>query len=144
MKNYPLLLIVFLSTLFSCKKADFRDDYVGTWQYKSLGSITLYQNGTSIGTVPVSEDGFMEIEKEGEKDFLIGGKVFVTNGNKITATPKTTNETQNGVNMVGTELFDGQFSPNLIVIEMNATGSWSNSNGASGNYAGATTLTLKR
>ncbi len=144
MKNYPLLLIVLLSTLFSCKKADFRDDYVGEWNYQNIGSITLYQNGASIGTAPVSDNGTFNVEKSGDKDFLIGGKLFVTNGNKLSSNPMATNETNNGVNMVGTMLSDGQFSIDLIVIENNITGSWSNTNGAAGNYAGATTLTLKR
>ncbi len=156
MKKYFLIAIIGLlfvgTTMTSCKKeeeepepvVDVRDQYVGTWQSKEIGSLTIYQNGSSVGTVPIDTSGSVEITKSGEKSLIIDGKLFVVNDNKLSSDPESVTETDNGVNMVGTATFSGQLGSNVITINSSITGSWSNSNGASGNYSGTTVRTLTK
>ncbi len=150
MKNIKLIisLLLFstLTVLTACQKdeADPRDQYLGTWQYTQTGSLTLYYAGESIGTAPLSDNGSTEITKSGENDLLIDGQLYTVNGNKLTANPESINMTDEGVNMVGTALFTGQLSSNLIVINSTITGSWSESGGTSGNFSGTVVITLTK
>lgn len=137
---------VLLIIISSCKKedTDVRDQYLGTWQYKQTGSLTLFQNGQSIGTIPIDENGTMDISKSGENDLLIGERIFTLNGNKLTSDPESITKTNNGVNIVGTAVYSGQLGSNIITINSTVTGSWSNSNGATGNLSGTEVYTLTR
>lgn len=155
MKKYFLISIIGLlfvgTTMTSCKKeeepapvVDVRDQYVGTWNYKEIGSLTIYQNGSSVGTVPIDESGSVEVTKSGEKGLMIDGKLFVVNDNKLSSDPESITETDNGVNLVGTATYTGQLGSSMITINSSITGTWSNSNGASGNYSGTSVRTLTK
>ena len=140
------LLFVSLSGLTGCKKNDIdpRDQYVGTWQYKEIGSLTLYYAGESIGTVPIDETGTANVSKSGENGLMIDGKLFTVNDNKLSSDPESVTETDNGVNIVGTATYSGQLGSNIITINSSITGTWSNSNGATGNFSGTTVRTLTK
>ncbi len=140
------LLFVFLTGLTSCKKNDVdpRDQYVGTWQYKEIGSLTLYYAGESIGTVPIDEKGMSNIIESGESNLIIDSKSFTVNGNKLSSEPESVTETDNGVNIVGTAIYSGQLGESIITINSSITGTWSNSNGATGNFSGTSIKTLTK
>ena len=156
MKKYFLIAIIGLlfvgTTMTSCKKeeeepaptVDVRDQYVGTWNYKEIGSITLYQAGSSIGTVPIDESGTADISKSGENGLMIDGKLFFVNGNNLSSDPESITETDNGVVIVGTATYSGKLSSNIITINSSITGTWSNSNGANGNLSGTSVNTLTK
>lgn len=144
------LLLIGMITLVSCKKVDQRDQYVGTWQYKLTGSTTIYQAGQIVGTAPADDNGNVSISKSGENDLYIqgglypNGQIFTITGNKISTGAYNVSETQNGVNMVGTEIDNGTLGANLIVIDGSITGTWNNSNNAYGNFSGSVTATLTK
>lgn len=144
------LLFIGMTTLMSCKKADKRDQYVGTWQYKLTGSTTFYQSGQVIGTAPADDNGTVSISKSGDNDlYIIGGlypngKNFTVNGDKISTGAYSVSGTENGVNIVGTEIDNGTLGSNLIVIDGSITGTWNNSNNANGNFSGSVTATLTK
>ena len=156
MKKYFLMAVIGLlfvgTTMTSCKKeeeepaptVDVRDQYVGTWNYKEIGSITLYQAGSSIGTVPIDESGAADISKSGENGLMIDGKLFFVNGNNLSSDPESITETDNGVVIVGTATYSGKLSSNIITINSSITGTWSNSNGANGNLSGTAVNTLTK
>ena len=156
MKKYFLITIIGLllvgTTMTSCEKeeeepapvVDVRDQYVGTWNSKEIGSLTLYSSGASIGTVPIDESGSVEVTKSGEKGLMIDGKLFVVNDNKLSSDPESITETDDGVNMVGTATYSGQLGSNMITINSSITGTWSHSSGTSGNFSGTTIRTLTK
>ena len=149
MKKLLLFIaVVTLGLATSCSKDDDnidpRDKYVGTWQSSTIGSLTLYQHGQSIGTVPIDETGTSNISKSGENSLNIGGIIFTVNGNSLTANPESITQTQDGVNIVGTVIYSGQLSPEIITINSDITGSWSNNQGASGNLSGTIIILLTK
>ncbi len=124
--------------------ADPRDKYVGTWQSKTLGSLTVYHNGEPTGTIPIDETGTTVISKSGENNLSIGGKIYTLNGNSLTTNPESFTLTQDGVNMVGTEIYSGQASSEIITINSDITGTWSHNNGNTGNFSGTVVITLTK
>lgn len=150
MKFFKLLItgVLFLSLagVTSCKKdnVDVRDQYVGTWQYKQTGSLTLFQNGQSIGTVPIDEKGTSYISKSGKSDLLIDQQVFSLNGTKLTSDPESITQTGSGVNMVGTAVYSGQLGSSILTINSSITGTWSNNNGGAGNFSGTIVQTMTK
>ncbi len=153
MKKYFLVSIVGVlligTTLMSCKKEDdpiidVRDQYLGTWDSKEVGSLTLYYNGSSIGTVPIDESRSVEITKSGEKGLIIDGKLFIVNDDRLSSDPESITVTENGVNIVGTATYSGQLGSNIITINSSITGTWSNSLGATGNLSGTSVRTLTK
>ncbi|RLD40200.1 MAG: hypothetical protein DRI86_15680 [Bacteroidetes bacterium] len=75
---------------------------------------------------------------------MIDGKLFVVNDNKLSSDPEIITETDNGVNMVGMVTYSGQLGSSMITINSSITGTWSNSNGATGNYSGTSVRTLTK
>lgn len=150
MKIFRLLLISFLLvnliSLTSCEKEEIdpRDEYVGTWNYSRSGSLTFYHNGQSIGTSPINENGTMSISKSGENDLIIGGQTFTVSGTHLSSDPQSITRTNDGVNIVGTSTDNGTLGSNIITINSSITGTWNNSNGASGNFSGSMTITLTK
>lgn len=153
MKNIRILLtglfIIGIAGITSCKKdnnttTDIRDQYVGTWQYQQTGNLTFYQNGQSIGTDPVNNNGSCQISESGDNDLIINSETFHVDGDKLTSDPQSITETENGVNIVGTETDEGQLGSNIITINSNITGTWNNTNGANGNFSGTMTETLTK
>lgn len=147
--NFIVVLLIMSVGLTSCSKDDDaihdnRDQYVGHWDYSQRGSLTLFYAGQSIGTVPIDENGTTNITKTGENGLKIGSKVFYLNGNRLTSDPDSFSETADGFNMVGTAVYSGTVSADIITINMEITGSWSNSQGASGNFSGTSVNTLTR
>jgi hypothetical protein len=151
LKILTLLLVgVSFFSLQSCSKddepqvaQDSRDQYVGTWSKISTGSLTLFQSGQSVGTVPINENGPVTISKSGSNSLIIDGKTYSVNGNNLTSPPTPVTENANGVVIVATENSNGTLGSNII-LNNNVTGTWNNSNGASGNLSGNYVTTLTR
>lgn len=151
LKFLTLLLVgVSFFSLQSCSKDDDpqvaqdpRDQYVGTWSKVSTGSLTLFQNGQSVGTVPINENGLITISKSGSNSLIIDGKTYTVSGSNLTSPPTPVTENANGVVIVATENSNGTLGSNII-LNNTATGTWNNSNGASGNLSGSYVTTLTR
>jgi hypothetical protein len=151
LKFLTLLLVgVSFFSLQSCSKDDDpqvaqdpRDQYVGTWSKVSTGSLTLFQNGQSVGTVPINENGPITISKSGSNSLIIDGKTYTVSGSNVTSPPTPVTENANGVVIIATENSNGTLGSNII-LNNTATGTWNNSNGASGNLSGSYVTTLTR
>lgn|SRR5690554_2640723 len=148
-KLFLFIAVVTLGFTTSCSSdddnnTDPRDKYVGTWQSKNIGSLTIYHNGESIGTAPIDETGTMVISKAGENNLNIEGKIFTLNGNSLTTSPESFTQTQDGVNMVGTAVYSGQTGSEIITINSDITGTWSHTNGNTGNFSGTAVWTLTK
>ena len=149
--KFLTLLLVSLSfiSLSSCSNddneaQDARDQYVGTWNSISSGSLTLFQNGQSIGTAPLNETNTVSISKSGSNALLINGTTYIVNGTNLSSDPQPLTETSNGFNIVGTTVSNGTLGSNIITLNGAVTGTWNNSNGASGNLSGSVISTLTR
>lgn len=149
--KFLTLLLVGLSfiSLSSCSNdeavnQDARDQYVGTWSYRSSGSLTLFQNGQSVGTVPINENKTVAISKSGSNALLIDGTSYIVNGNNLGSNPTPVTETSSGVNIVGTAVSNGTLGSNIITLNDAITGTWNATNGASGNLSGTVIITLSR
>ena len=148
--KFLTLLLVSLSfiTLSSCSTGDgiqdVRDQYVGTWNSISSGSVTLFQNGQSVGIVPINETNTVSISKSGSNALLINETTYIVNGTNLSSNPQPLTETSNGVNIVGTTVSNGTLGSNIITLNGAVTGTWNNSNGASGNLSGSVISTLTR
>ena len=151
LKFLTLLLVgVSFFSLQSCSKDDDpqvaqdpRDQYVGTWSKVSTGSLTLFQNGQSVGTVPINENGPITISKSGSNSLIIDGKTYTVNGSNLTSPPTPFTENANGVVIVATENSNGTLGSNII-FNNTVTGTWNSTNGASGNLSGSYVITLTR
>ena len=142
------LLLAFLS-LGSCSKddgavQDVRDQYVGTWNAVTTGSITLYQNGQSISTVPLNKSRTYAISKSGSNALLIDGKSYTVNGNNLSSTPTPVTESSNGLTIVATESSNGTLGSNIINFNETITGTWNATNGDSGNLSGNAVTVLTK
>jgi hypothetical protein len=148
--KFLTLLLVGLTfiSLSSCStddgNQDARDQYVGTWNSISSGSVTLFQNGQSVGTVPINETNTVSISKSGSNALLINETIYIVNGTNLSSNPQPLSETSNGVNIVGTTVSNGTLGSNIITLNGAVTGTWNNSNGASGNLSGSVISTLTR
>lgn len=149
--KFLTLLLVGLSfiALSSCSadedaKQDIRDQYVGTWRSTSTGSLTLFQNGQSIGTAPLNETNTVSISKSGSNALKINETIYTVNGNNLSSNPQPLTETSGGVNIVGTTVSSGTLGSNIITLNGAVTGTWNNSNGASGNLSGSVVTTLTK
>jgi hypothetical protein len=138
---------VFLS-LISCSKdednQDARDQYVGTWNSVTTGSLTLFQNGQSLGTFPINESSTVAISKSGSNTLVINGISYIVNGNNLStnATPMTSSS--DGVTTVTTQNSNGTLGSNIINFDGTVTGTWNNTNGASGNLSGNSITVLTK
>lgn len=150
MKFLTLLFVGLSFTTFtSCSKdevgnQDARDQYVGTWNSVTSGSLTLYQNGQSVGTVPINKTAAVTITKSGSNALIIDGTSYIVVGNNLTSNPTPVNENSNGVNIVGTGLSSGTISSNIISLNDAITGTWNTTAGASGNLSGTVITTLTK
>ena len=151
MKKYLLFLLISVFTigLTSCSDddepaADPRDQYVGTWNNNQVGSLTLFQNGTSVGTVAIDTSYTVLIKKSGNKNLIIDDKLFFVNDKNLSSDPESISQTFDGGNLVGTSTASGTLSNNIITIKISFTGTWSNTFGASGNFSGTEVATLRR
>lgn len=150
-KFLTLLLVgVSFFSLLSCSKdddtqvvQDVRDQYVGTWNFTSTGSLTLFQSGQSIGTVPINESGTLTVSKSGSNALLIDGKTYIVNGNNLTSTPTPITDNSNGFAIIATENSNGTLGTNII-FNNTINGTWNNTSGASGNLSGSYVTTLTR
>ena len=149
--KFLTLMLVGLSfiTLSSCSKdeivnQDARDQYVGNWSSTSSGSLTLYQNGQSVGTVPINKTAAVTITKSGSNALLIDGTSYIVNGNNLSSNPAPVNQNSNGVNIVGTSVSNGTLGSNIIILNDAITGTWNATTGASGNLSGTVITTLTK
>jgi hypothetical protein len=152
MKKIKFLTLVLVgltfSSLMSCSNdddsvQDSRDQYVGTWNSTTTGSLTLFQNGQSIGTAPLNDSNTISISKSGSNALIIDGRTFTVNGNSLTSTPMPATQTSDGITVVLTVISSGTLGSNIINLNDTITGTWNASTGDSGNLSGnaATTLT---
>ena len=148
--KFLTLLLVSLSliSLSSCStddgSQDIRDQYVGTWSSVSSGSLTLFQNGQSIGTVPINETNTVSISKSGSNALIIDGKNYIVNGTNLSSNPTPVTQTSSGINIVGTEVSYGTLGSSIISLNNAITGTWNETSGASGNLSGSVITTLTR
>ena len=148
--KFLTLLLVSLSliSLSSCStddgSQDIRDQYVGTWSSVSSGSLTLFQNGQSIGTVPINETNTVSISKSGSNALIIDGTSYIVNGTNLSSNPTPVTQTSSGINIVGTEVSDGTLGSSIISLNNAITGTWNATSGASGNLSGSVITTLTR
>jgi hypothetical protein len=151
-KFLTLLLVgLFLISLSSCsnddddnKVIDIRDQYVGNWNSTTSGSLTLFQNGQSVETVPINESSAVTISKSGSNALLIDGTSYIVNGNNLSSNPTPVIENSDGFNIVGTAVSSGTLGSNIISLNDAVTGTWNTTTGASGNLSGAVIKTLTR
>ena len=144
-----LLVALSFIALSSCSNdenevQDARIQYVGTWNSISTGSVTLFQNGQSIGTIPRNESSTVSISKSGTNALIIDGTSYIVNGTNLSSNPTPVNVNSDGVNIVGTALSNGTLSSNIISLNDAITGTWNETNGASGNLSGSVITTLTR
>jgi hypothetical protein len=152
MKQIKILtLMLFGLTFFlltSCSNddeaTDIRNKYIGTWNATTTGSLTFYQNGQSVGTAPLNQSNSVTISKSGSNILIIDGKSYTVNDNSLSSSPTPINDNSNGVSIVGTENSNGTLGSNIINLNETITGTWNNSNGASGNLSGNAVTTLTR
>jgi hypothetical protein len=155
MKQIKFLTLLFVGLSFislsSCsnddddnKVIDIRDQYVGNWNSATSGSLTLYQNGQTVGTVPINESNTVTISKSGSNALLIDGTSYIVNGNNLSSNPTPVIENSDGFNIVGTAVSNGTLGSNIISFNDAVTGTWNATTGASGNLSGAVIKTLTR
>jgi hypothetical protein len=152
MKQIKLLFLMLVGLTFfsltSCSNddeaSDPRDQYVGTWNTTTTGSLTLFQNGQSVGTVPLNESRTVTVSKSGSNALIIDGKTYTVNGNSLSSAPTPVTENSNGVTIVATENSNGTLGSNIINLNNTITGTWNATTGASGNLSGSAVTTLTR
>ena len=146
MKKVTYLLFLLLLIFISCSKneVDTRDDYVGTWNESSVGSMSLLLNGSIVSTTPLSDSQTgIEITKSGTNQLVIDGLAVTVSGSKLSIESNTQTETQDGITMTVTSKYNGTVSKNMIVVNENYTGSWSMT-GMSGTISGSSVYTFTR
>jgi hypothetical protein len=146
-KSFTLISIIFtLINLSSCKKeeVDDRDQYVGTWNYQETGALTLYSNGQSIGTLPIDDNGSLEITKTGSSDLMIDGTLCTLSGSNIIVPAETATSSEDGFTLILTLTGSGVLSSSIITLNFSYTGTWNSDNGMSGNLSGSTTMSLTK
>lgn len=135
-------------SLTSCSNdeetSDPRDQYVGTWNASTTGSITLFQNGQSIGTEPLNQNRSVTITKSGSNALVIDGKTYTVNGNSLTTSPIPLTQSNNGINIVANVNTSGTLGSNIINFNETITGTWNATTGDSGNLSGSAVTTLTR
>jgi hypothetical protein len=154
MKQIKLLTLMLVGLIFlsltSCSSDDDsiqdpRDQYVGNWNAVATGSVTLFQNGESLGTVPYNPaPGIVSISKSGDNFLLIDGKTYLVNGNNLSSNPTPITENSNGIVIIATENSSGVLGSNIININNSITGTWNDFTGDSGNLSGNIVITLTR
>jgi len=121
-----------------------RDDYVGTWNESSVGSMSLLLNGSIVSTTPLSDSQTgIEITKSGTNQLVIDGLPVTVSGSKLIIESNTQTETQDGITMTVTSKYSGTVSKNVIVVNENYTGSWSMTD-MSGTISGSSVYTFTR
>jgi len=75
---------------------------------------------------------------------MIDGKLYVVNDNKLSSDPESFTETDNGFNMVRTATSSWQLGSGVITINISLTGTWSASDGSTGNLSGTAVQTLTK
>jgi len=146
MKKVTYLLFLLPLIFISCSKneVDTRDDYVGTWNESSVGSMSLLLNGSIVSTTPLSDSQTgIEITKSGTNQLVIDGLPVTVSGSKLIIESNTQTETQDGITMTVTSKYSGTASKNVIVVNENYTGSWSMT-GMSGTISGSSVYTFTR
>ena len=146
-KSFTLISIIFtLINLSSCKKeeVDDRDQYVGTWNYQETGALTLYSNGQSIGTLPIDDNGSLEITKTGSSDLMIDGTLCTLSGSNIIVPAGTATSSEDGLTIIVTNTGSGVLGSSIITLNLSYTGTWNSDNGTSGNLSGSTTMSLTK
>ena len=146
-KSFTLISIIFtLINLSSCKKeeVDDRDQYVGTWNYQETGALTLYSNGQSIGTLPIDDNGSLEITKTGSSDLMIDGTLCTLSGSNIIVPAGNATSSEDGLTIIATQTGSGVLGSSIITLNLSYTGTWNSDNGTSGNLSGSTTMSLTK
>jgi hypothetical protein len=148
--KFLILMLVGLTifSLTSCSNddeaTDPRDQYVGTWNAITSGSVTYYQNGQIVGTDPLNQSRTISITKSGSNALIIDGTTYTVNGNSLSSSPTPLTQNSNGVTIIATVNSSGTLGSNVINFSDTITGTWNATNGASGNLSGNAVTTLTR
>lgn len=143
-----IFLLLFLPFMFSsCSKeedaVDVRDDYVGTYNTSTIGSMSLINNGEVLTTLPLDETTTDVVTKQGTDGLDIGGLSATVAGSKLIIDTQTQTQTADGVTSQMTITFTGTVTKGLITITSKYTGNWSAS-GATGLITGSATSTFTK
>lgn len=124
-----LIIIVFIASC-SKKEVDVRDQYVGTWKFKTTGAINTYNNGQIAESLPVSDEGTLTISKSGENGLLIDSKEFMLEGDQLTADPEQIefSTPQQAYIIATAKTTSGSVSANKILHKSSVEGTWSYGN----------------
>ncbi|CAG5009429.1 hypothetical protein DYBT9275_04496 [Dyadobacter sp. CECT 9275] len=126
MKNLLLSLITILF-IASCSKkdVDVRDQYVGTWKYKSTGGVNTYNNGQIAESLPWNDNGTLTISKSGENGLLIDEKEFILEGDQLTAdSDEMRFNTPLGASVLALAETTGEVSSGKITYTSSIEGTW--------------------
>lgn len=152
MKTKFLFLVALTVVIFTgCKndepEQDVADKYVGEWNYKENGSIQLLSSGETLTNIPYNYEGKATITKKSNNEISIktenGTTEYKIENNNIKADDKTGTENIENFTIATTVKSNGTLSDNIIVINENINGNWTNS-GIAGNITGSGTITLTR
>jgi len=149
MKKVLLFLLLTPFIFSSCSKEETAltpvDDYVGTWNETSTGSMDMLYNSVSAGSFPTDQSSTsIKITKISTNQLSIDDMVVSVSGTSISIPTKTQTETQDGITMTLTAKYSGTVSKNLITIKETYSGSWSMGTAGSGAISGSTTYTFTR
>ncbi|WP_149243258.1 hypothetical protein [Dyadobacter sp. 32] len=125
-KTLLSLIIIVLIASCSKKEVDIRDQYVGTWKFKTTGAIITYNNGQIAESLLVSDEGTLTISKSGENGLLIDGKEFTLEGDQLTSDPEEIafSTPQQAYVVAKAKTTSGSVSPNKILHKSSVEGTW--------------------
>jgi hypothetical protein len=150
-KSFLIVIIGMLSlgmSMNSCTsddedEADTRDQYVGTWNRVSEGSINIIEDGLIVETETINETDSVNISKSGENDLLIDGRIYFVNGFTLTSTPQIITNDDDDVTSSFTFTTTGVISSDSCTLVSDVTGTWTSA-GRNGTYSGIVTETLTK
>jgi hypothetical protein len=152
-KLFLLSALLPLLLLAGCSKdetaTDPRDQYVGNYSYTEIGSLSINQGGSVLGTVPMNGGGNATITKSGEKELSINGMVMTLSGNKLLPVTGSFNEnsSEHNISMNGTQTSQGTVAVGIITINHTISGVWTGQQGStsmSGTVSGTVVTTFTK
>ena len=156
MKNLFLLSALLpMLLLAGCSKdetaTDPRDQYVGNYNYITVGSVSMNAAGTALYTVPINDNGTATVTKSGDNELNIDGITMTLSGNSLLPVTAPFNEsvTEQGVsmNISGTVTLQGTVSVGIITVNATYSGIWNGSQGdtsLSGTISGTAVSTFTK
>ncbi|MDR0691593.1 MAG: hypothetical protein LBF69_00980 [Prevotellaceae bacterium] len=149
-KLFLLSALLQMLLLAGCSKdetaTDPRDQYVGNYNYTEVGSISINQGGSVLGTVPITGSGNAIVTLSGENELSINGMVMTLSGNKLLpiTRPFNENSSEYNISMNGTQTSQGTVSVGMITINHIISGAWTQGSSVSGTLSGTIVTTLTK